>query len=606
MISAEIVLDSISETGVRLITLSCTFPRFILSEVNTHRAFSRNSSSSRAIPVQKIIERVRTNPAMPVFWGKNQKGMQSTQEMSKSEIEQAKAVWLKGRDRVVETVEELLQFEPHKQIANRLLEPYLYHQTLITSTEWDHMFSLRDHKDAQPEFRVLAKAMKKAIAESIPKQLKIGEWHIPYISEDEQDLPLNVKLKISTARCARTSYFYHDGKKSSIELDVDLHDKLVVSKPAHCYDEQTEVLTDTGFSFWKDVKDTTKLAVVNQSGILFSFEYPKEIINQDYNGEMYHFLSKDMDLMVTPNHNLFTSLIKERKHRREQVFGLHSANKQVVGDKYKSVAESNQVMLATPIETDFPSKFVTILNIEDQFNLGRLVGFFVGDGRSNRKSYTKNNIYFHLKRDRKIKYLRSLAKSLDLELKESGDSYSLRYDNIGYTFSDLFYNADREKVIPVEYLLANKDFVSGLFDGLKNSDGSIKRKTWVYDTTSKPLANFIVDLATINGIRITCNTRGYLYRMNFSKNKKILINDSRKKRTLNKVDYNGKIYCANVGNNVLIVRRNGKIVLSGNSSPAEHQASAMKTADSCKNFKGWKQYRWYLENNVDPGQLAMF
>jgi thymidylate synthase ThyX len=127
----------------------------------------------------------------------------------------------------------MLPFEPHKQVINRLLEPYLYHQTLITATDWDNFFSLRDHKDAQPEFRELAKCMRKAMQESVPQQLKVNEWHIPYVSVEEQSLPLDVKLKISTARCARTSYFYHDGSKSDVAQDIQLHDRLVGGSPIH-------------------------------------------------------------------------------------------------------------------------------------------------------------------------------------------------------------------------------------------------------------------------------------------------------------------------------------------------------------------------------------
>lgn len=232
-IEAKIILDSISECGIRLTTFQLIFPRFILPEFNTHRTFSRNSASSRAIPTEKMLDMIVNNPAMPVHWGKNQKGMQANEELDIAEKLAVKNLWLKARDLTVETVREMMQYEPHKQTINRLLEPYMHIQVVCTATEWDNFYSLRAHKDAQPEIQALAYAMRDAHDHSVPKILRQGQWHIPYILDEEQNMPNAVKTQLSTARCARVSYWYHDGKKPSIEQDLQLHDRLVGSKPIH-------------------------------------------------------------------------------------------------------------------------------------------------------------------------------------------------------------------------------------------------------------------------------------------------------------------------------------------------------------------------------------
>lgn len=233
-IEAKIILDSISEYGIRLTTFQLIFPRFILPEFNTHRVFSRNSASSRAIPTEKMLAMVIENPAMPIHWGKNQKGMQASEELDIAEKLAVKNLWLKARDNAVDTVREMLQYEPHKQTINRLLEPFMHIQVVCTATEWDNFYSLRGHKDAQPEIQALAYLMEDAQDKSIPKILRQGQWHIPYILDEEQGLPNSYKVKFSTARCARVSYWYHgDGNQVYTAKDLQLHDRLVGSKPIH-------------------------------------------------------------------------------------------------------------------------------------------------------------------------------------------------------------------------------------------------------------------------------------------------------------------------------------------------------------------------------------
>ncbi len=235
-ISAKIIEDSISEKGVRLTTLQLMYPRFIHSEVMTHRVFSRNASSSRAIPVAKMIEQVRTNPAMPIHWGKNQAGMQAKEEMTGQTLDTMMRAWQQAAREAAATAEFMDKHGLHKQVANRILEPFQWMHVIVTATEWDNFFELRDHPDAQPEIHVLAIAMKNAFADSRPMPLDEGQWHLPYVTRAERAehfQNVDLMLKLSAARCARVSYLTHDGQTPSVEKDIALYDRLVGSVPLH-------------------------------------------------------------------------------------------------------------------------------------------------------------------------------------------------------------------------------------------------------------------------------------------------------------------------------------------------------------------------------------
>lgn len=226
----KIERDSINEFGNRLTTFVCTYQRFIHSELMTHRMFSRNAASSRAIPVKKMIEKIRKTPAMPIHWGASQSGMQANNEIEN--IDAAKNLWVLSADSAVEWAEKMLKLGLHKQVVNRILEPYAYMTTIITATEFGNFFNLRAHPDAQPEFQHLAYEMADRYNNSIPEQKYAGEWHLPFIQDDEFKMPLDVLKKVSTARCARVSYLTHDGKRD-IEEDIKLYDRLVASFPVH-------------------------------------------------------------------------------------------------------------------------------------------------------------------------------------------------------------------------------------------------------------------------------------------------------------------------------------------------------------------------------------
>lgn len=252
MICAKIIADSISTDDVRIITMQLEYPRFIHSEFMTHRVFSRNAASSRAIPVRKMIEQVETNPAMPTWWGKNQPGMQAKEELEYHEPretreydghrydrviqysprDQAKQAWTAAAQAAVRYARQLETVGAHKQIVNRILEPWQWMQTIVTATEWDNFYALRRHVDAQPEFKVLADAMWNAQAASTPKLLLSDQWHLPYV--DDASVVFGGGLastieelkKWSVARCARVSYLNHDKTDPVPEKDVGLHDQL--------------------------------------------------------------------------------------------------------------------------------------------------------------------------------------------------------------------------------------------------------------------------------------------------------------------------------------------------------------------------------------------
>ena len=226
MYAAKILADSFC--GTRLTTFEVTYPRFVHSECLTHRQFSRNSSSSRAIPIEKMIAQVVENPVVPVFWGKNQKGMQSEVAMTPEEQVSAQVLWLDARDKAVESARFLQASGLHKQLVNRVIEPWMWITVILSATEFENFFHLRCHKDAQPEIRKIAEMMQLLYQSSKPRLLKAGEWHLPLLQPEDEDLTQDQKLKVCTGRCARVSYLTHDGKRDP-EADITLHDRLLMS-----------------------------------------------------------------------------------------------------------------------------------------------------------------------------------------------------------------------------------------------------------------------------------------------------------------------------------------------------------------------------------------
>ena len=235
MIKSEIIADSIGPNRVRITTMVLTYPRFIHSELMSHRVLSRNASSSRAIPVKKQIEMIRENPAVPVSFTANKKGMQGGAEIA--EAEEAKKMWLELKDQAIDVAEKLANIGLHKQYANRVLEPWAHITVVLTFTDIDNFLSLRYHPDAIPEMQELAKSVYEALKESKPKNLAAGQWHLPFIEAydimNNNDPALDLLIRRSVAKCARVSYLNHDGTETTAEQDLNLYDKLVGNHPMH-------------------------------------------------------------------------------------------------------------------------------------------------------------------------------------------------------------------------------------------------------------------------------------------------------------------------------------------------------------------------------------
>ena len=231
-IEVRIIADSVSPQGKRITTFQLKYQRFFHSELMTHRMLSRNASSSRAIPVSKMISQVWNDPAMPIHWGQNKAGMQANTELSGFKLKLAKALWVAtGRVACIASW-GMMKVGMHKQVTNRILEPWQYIHVVVTATNWDNFFALRNHKDAQPEFRALAALMEHEMDSNLPTELAADEWHLPYMTTEEielakymgsySDLP-----KRSAARCARVSYNKHDGSEPSYDDDMELYNQLI-------------------------------------------------------------------------------------------------------------------------------------------------------------------------------------------------------------------------------------------------------------------------------------------------------------------------------------------------------------------------------------------
>lgn len=225
-IQAKIIADSINPSGQRLTTMEVRYPRFIHSEFMTHRVFSRNAASSRAIPNRKLVDQVRNNPMEPIAWGRNRSGMSADTELDDEMIATIRREWLELARHTADVAERWAGMGLHKQVVNRVLEPFLPITVIVTATEWNNFFVQRISPNAQPEIEKLATEMKSALAQSNPRLLVAANWHTPYVTSDEMDLPIFQKCKISVARCARVSYLNHHGVRD-LDADVKLYERLL-------------------------------------------------------------------------------------------------------------------------------------------------------------------------------------------------------------------------------------------------------------------------------------------------------------------------------------------------------------------------------------------
>mgnify|MGYP000054672118 FL=1 len=264
--TAVVIADSISDQGIRITTFQLRYWRAIHSELMTHRTFSRSAGSSRARPSKAIIEQVAHDPWGPIVWGLNEPGMQANNVADIDVEMQSLWSWRNIAKRAANSATVLLNLGLHKQIVNRVLEPFTYIDVVVTATDYANWFALRLDKDAQPEIQQLAQAMKDAMDASKPVLLNPGEWHLPYITgsdiasvsnylayiQDGHDSPsrrLDLLKKISAARCARTSYKAFDGKVASIDDDLSLFDKLMSGNLKHASPTEHQATPDTKIGF---------------------------------------------------------------------------------------------------------------------------------------------------------------------------------------------------------------------------------------------------------------------------------------------------------------------------------------------------------------------
>lgn len=262
--SAKVIAHSKSlVTGQELVTSQLTYPRFIHAEFMTHREFSRNASSSRAIPVQKMIDQVRNHPALPIHWGANQPGMQAEDQLLHHEAVEAKILWKGAANHAADIAQKMNDLGLHKQVANRILEPFQWMHVIVTTSSHTNFDGLRRHKDAQPEIRHLADMWAGAREESTPIMRAEGDWHLPYIQPEDHELAFKYLKKgrilrsepsaedvhfllaaVSAARCARVSYLTHDGNKPTIEQDVELYNRLAGAQPIHASPLEHQAIAD--------------------------------------------------------------------------------------------------------------------------------------------------------------------------------------------------------------------------------------------------------------------------------------------------------------------------------------------------------------------------
>lgn len=356
---------------------------------------------------------------------------------------------------------------------------------------------------------------------------------------------------LMVVNAARVSY---DKFKNKFENnDKKLINYLVKHK--HCYDEQTEVLTSTGFVPWPLINESSELATVCPKTRSFKgFERPSALVSSKVNENLIHFKTKDIDLLVTKGHSLYCSFSSTIDKRASPIFTLTPGN---------SLCKKHKEAYSRPMRMIKCCKNTKDSNPDPIY---KLYGFFIGDGCAD----STNRISFHIKKKRKVEYLYKICQENNLRInKLQNDTYSIVSNMIGNTFREMFYN-NNKKTFPNSFFNMSKKEYLFFKSGLINSDGSVKRTTYVYSTSSNILKDKIQSLASINDDVVSISESNNGYVLNFcSRRKSPRLNDN-KNNKYKEVPYNGTVYCATVSTGLLVVRRNNKIVLSGNSSPFRH------------------------------------
>lgn len=243
-------------TGKKIVTFELDYPRFIHSEILTHRQFSRNAQSSRAVPINKTLE-ANASFVKPLVWGKNKAGMSSTEVLQGVELESAKELWDCAARNAFAFSKALGEVNLHKQHVNRITEPFSRIKVILTATEFDNFFWLRQDKDAaQPEIVELANKMKEAYDNTTCTALRNWQWHLPYVTtqtgetsqryfdSNGDELSLKNALKVSASCAAQVSYRKLDDSKQKA---LEIYDRLFAGPKPHlspvehqamCFDPQ--------------------------------------------------------------------------------------------------------------------------------------------------------------------------------------------------------------------------------------------------------------------------------------------------------------------------------------------------------------------------------
>jgi hypothetical protein len=269
-ISATVIKASVGRHAPPLYSMILEYPLPIHAEYMTHRAFSKNSASLRAIPTKTVVKNIRKNPFTPIHWGKNQPGMRADEENSelvavprKDFIGRVfnlmkklppKEAYIEAMEAAIVYAESFAEANYHKQVVNRILSPYLHNRVMHSAVNIDNFYALRDHKDAEPHIHELAVRVKEAVATyGDPQFLDDGEWHLPWITTSEfYKHSIEDTKKVSVARCARVSYNLVTGEPSDFYKDLELYEKLIISKPVHASPTEHQAKPDFVKKFSKN------------------------------------------------------------------------------------------------------------------------------------------------------------------------------------------------------------------------------------------------------------------------------------------------------------------------------------------------------------------
>ena len=621
---------SITLTGVQKVydlSVESEFHNFFANGLVVHNCLSRNGASSRAIPVAKSIEAIQNHSYMPIHFGQNKAGMTADNEVDKDTKRMAKFEWDIAASNAIGSARKLDNFKIHKQVTNRVLEPFSYMRMVVTATEWDNFFWLRLHEDADPHINELARVMLFALQESVPTTLQHGDYHVPFFGEGYWTPAIEARYGVTTQQaiehsmscCAQTSYRKLD---MSSEKTQDIVAKLFGGSRSHCFSSDTEVLTLEGFKLFKDITPDDLVADVDINTCqVVGFVKPLDYIQGKHTGVMFEVNSHDLDFKVTSNHTMLGHALKTMVER-------HNI------PSYKPFKFTDKAHTRSPKDFMFecPFKLPTApvpssegLELDP---LGQLIGMYIGDGCKD-----KRQMRFHFKKTRKVQYLQNILNKLGLDytvkqgckIKETV-RIAVRANPLLEVIFQTCGTSSSTKRIGVWDI----NLYPSIFDGLKNSDGSVTGKTWSYSTTSEELNQDFLSYAPLAGLTASSNKmQKGTYKIMIKTTNFGLINDSRmiqtKVKVLNVVDE--PIYCLTMPSGALITRRNGKTLVTGNSSPAEHIASPMAVptlsltpkeyliADYIQvmpeathldrqgnfwsnNFKHWSQYRDSIEGNV--------